>query len=409
MDNSDELCFSMGEIIMKENMQGRFCPYCGEWNSFANKQCKACGLEIPNTSHGSTSGGNRLPVVLLVCCVLVLAAGAIGYYISSVIGPSKGPDPGAESDSSSGNAVVTEIPQVSPDAEDVGYTAPPIPLTSFGGETAGNQLKIHSHVHDNYNNEYSEGLGGTNSNVENITEYLIGNQYRYFSFRIVLNYERRTDYHKDTYVRIYADGNKIYQSEIVRSGYKPTDVTLDMRGVEKLQVSICGSGDIRIVDAVLHNDEGFEQYSTMIPYTNKTDLSSVSLSHLQYWNGSSAEGGLRYISGTIKDSTGQLYDGAFAGTHENQDNWVEYDITDCGFKKLCGTIMMNTDSGGADTVTPIVAVYNGPWLEQLYKSEPVTNGSRNQYFEVDLKNSTQFRLQISGKYNIRLVNCYLYK
>ena len=195
----------------------------------------------------------------------------------------------------------------------------------------------------------------------------------------------------------------------MRSGFKPTDVTLDMRGVEKLQVGICGSGDIRIVDAVLHNDEGFEQYSTMIPYTNKTDLSSVSLSHLQYWNGSSAEGGLRYISGTIKDSTGQLYDGAFAGTHENQDNWVEYDITDCGFKKLCGTIIMNTDSGGADTVTPIVAVYNGPWLEQLYKSEPVTNGSRNQYFEVDLKNSTQFRLQISGKYNIRLVNCYLYK
>ena len=394
---------------MKENMQGRFCPYCGEWNSFANKQCKACGLEIPNTSHGSTSGGNRLPVVLLVCCVLVLAVGALGYYISSVIGPSTDPVSGAESDSSSGNAVVTEIPQVSPDAKDVGYTAPPIPLTSFGGETAGNQLKIHSHVHDNYNNEYSEGLGGTNSNVENITEYLIGNQYRYFSFRVVLNYERRTDYHKDTYVRIYADGNKIYQSEIVRSGFKPTDVTLDMRGVEKLQVGICGSGDIRIVDAVLHNDEGFEQYSTMIPYTNKTDLSSVSLSHLQYWNGSSAEGGLRYISGTIKDSTGQLYDGAFAGTHENQDNWVEYDITDCGFKKLCGTIIMNTDSGGADTVTPIVAVYNGPWLEQLYKSEPVTNGSRNQYFEVDLKNSTQFRLQISGKYNIRLVNCYLYK
>ena len=173
-------------------------------------------------------------------------------------------------------------------------------------------MKIHSHVHDNYNNEYSEGLGGTNSNVENITEYLIGNQYRYFSFRVVLNYERRTDYHKDTYVRIYADGNKIYQSEIVRSGFKPTDVTLDMRCVEKLQVGICGSGDIRIVDAVLHNDEGFEQYSTMIPYTNKTDLSSVSLSHLQYWNGSSAEGGLRYISGTIKDSTGQLYDGTFA-------------------------------------------------------------------------------------------------
>lgn len=409
MDNSDELCFSMGELIMKEKMQGRFCPYCGEWNSFANKQCKACGLEIPNTSHGSTSGGNRLPVVLLVCCVLVLAVGALGYYISSVIGPSTDPVSGAESDSSSGNAVVTEIPQVSSGAEDVGYTAPPIPLTSFGGETAGNQLKIHSHVHDNYNNEYNEGLGGVTSNVENITEYLIGNQYRYFSFRVVLNYERRTDYHKDTYVRIYADGNKIYQSEIVRSGFKPTDVTLDMRGVEKLQVGICGSGDIRIVDAVLHNDEGFEQYSTMIPYTNKTDLSSVSLSHLQYWNGSSAEGGLRYISGTIKDSTGQLYDGAFAGTHENQDNWVEYDITDCGFKKLCGTIIMNTDSGGADTVTPIVAVYNGPWLEQLYKSEPVTNGSRNQYFEVDLKNSTQFRLQISGKYNIRLVNCYLYK
>lgn len=70
---------------------------------------------------------------------------------------------------------------------------------------------------------------------------------------------------------------------------------------------------------------------------------------------------------------------------------------------------MNMDPGGVDEVTPIVAIYDGPWLTQLYKSDPVTNETGIQNFDISLENTKQFRLQISGKHNIRLVDCYLSK
>jgi hypothetical protein len=300
-------------------------------------------------------------------------------------------------------------PLVGSGANEHYYTAPAIRLTSFGGETTGNELVVHSHVHDNYNNEYDAGLGGTRSNVENVTEYLIGDQYKYFSFRIVLNYERRTDNHPDTFVQVYADGGLIYKSQKVCNGFKPEDVTLKIYGVEKLKVGICGQGDIRVVDPVLHNDEGYEQYSTMVPYRNTSALDRVPISDLEYWNGSSAEGGIEYITTTIRDNAGNTYASGYAGTHANQDNWVEYDITDCGYTKLTGTIVMNAEPEGADVATPIVAIYGGSGMRQLYKSDPVVKESGIQHFEVSLEDLSQFRLQISGKYNIRVVDCYLSK
>ena len=428
---------------MKENLQGRFCPNCGAWNLIINEQCTTCGADLLRSSEGKSDDGtwriipddiakepgpsivtenfnSTVPkskqlvrALVLVCCFLAVTA-AIGLLRS---GKEKQPEPITKPAVESENSVVSEISVISEEsealpeneAEEREYTAPSLRLTSFGGETTGDELVIHSHVHDNYNNEYAFGLGGTRSSVENITEYFIGDQYKYFSFRIVLNYERRTDYHPDTYVRIYADGSQVYKSKLVRSGFKPEDVTLDIRGVKKLRVGICGWGDIRIVDPVLHNDEGYEQYSTIVPYTNKQALDRVPLSYLEYWNGSSAEGGLRYITTPINDSEGNVYDTGYAGTHENQDNWVEYDINDCGYTKLIGTVIMNADPGGADTVTPVVAVYEGAWLRELYKSDPVTQESGIQHFEVSLKNAPQFRLQISGRHNIRLVDCYLCK
>ena len=410
---------------MKENMQGRYCPYCSAWNSITNRQCSVCGEDLPEVPMGSDdepwhvvpddptdSDTPIIPVVpvkpdprpkylvaaiLAVCCILVVSA--VGWLIYKItVKPPTPPTPTPENSTPS---------ETSTGVDEHEYTAPALLLTSFGGETTGDELVIHTDVHDNYNNKYDSGLGGTRSSVENTTEYLIGDQYKYF--RVVLNYERRTDYHPDTYVRVYADGSQVYKSKIVRSGFKPEDVTLDVRGVEKLKIGICGWGDIRVVDPVLHNDEGYEQYSTMVPYSNKQDLDRVPLSYLEYWNGSSAEGGLRYITTTIRDESGNIYGTGYCGTHEDQDNWVEYDISDCGFKKLTGTVIMNAEPGGVDTVTPVVAVYEGTWLRELYKSEPVTKGTSIQHFEVSLENAPQFRLQISGRYNIRLVDCYVSK
>ena len=70
---------------------------------------------------------------------------------------------------------------------------------------------------------------------------------------------------------------------------------------------------------------------------------------------------------------------------------------------------MNANPEGVDVATPVVAIYDSPSMTQLYKSDPVMNGSGRQHFEVNLENSSQFRLQISGKYNIRLVDCNLSK
>ena len=434
---------------MKENMQGCYCPYCSAWNSITNRQCSVCGEDLPEVPMGSddepwhvvpdgptdpdphiipdihdvTVRTDRRPkfivaAILAFCCILVVsAAGWLIYKITVTPPPSTPPtptpvitpSPEITAEPTPGSSTPSETPTPDTKVDEHEYTAPALLLTSFGGETTGDELVIHTDVHDNYNNKYDSGLGGTRSSVENITEYLIGDQYKYFSFRVVLNYERRTDYHPDTYVRVYADGSQVYKSKIVRSGFKPEDVTLDVRGVEKLKIGICGWGDIRVVDPVLHNDEGYKQYSTMVPYSNKQDLDRVPLSYLEYWNGSSAEGGLRYITTTIRDESGNIYGTGYCGTHEDQDNWVEYDISDCGFKKLTGTIIMNAEPGGVDTVTPVVAVYEGAWLRELYKSEPVTKGTSIQHFEVSLKNAPQFRLQISGRYNIRLVDCYISK
>ena len=147
----------------------------------------------------------------------------------------------------------------------------------------------------------------------------------------------------------------------------------------------------------------------MMPYTNKRNSDSVPLIDLEYWKGSSAEGGLRYLPATRPDSQGNQYTGSFAGTHPDQDNWVEYDITDCGYTKLTGTIIMNMNPAGKDEITPVLIIYDANTQEQLYKSDPVLPGSKNQHIDVNLQNTTKFKLQISGKYNVRLVDCYLTK
>lgn len=433
---------------MTDDMQKCLCQYCGTWNLITNKQCTACGATLSNSSNDNSdeeikhfkqantksvsdsSSLNNTPlpappstphwkqvlsVLLIICSVLVIAT-VVRLFASATTQEEKVPTESLYSTDGnskiSEDTAVSEIAESSIDEDTDGrvYTAPALRLTSFGGETSGNELIVHSNVHDNYNNEYDTGLGGSVHDVENCTEYLVGDQYKYFSFRVVLNYDRRTDYHPNTCVRVYADGSQIYVSPLVHNGFKPEDVTLNISGVERLKVGICGRVDIRVVDPVLHNDEGYEQYSTMVPYTNKQSKDSVPLSYLEYWNGSSAEGGLQYITTTIyDDSSGKMYDAGYAGTHENQDNWVEYDITDCGFKKISGTIIMNANPEGVDVATPIVAIYDSPSMTQLYRSNPIMKGSSRQHFEVNLENSSQFRLQISGKYNIRLVDCNLSK
>lgn len=429
----------MSDMNVTEKIQGYYCQYCGKWNSYLDKKCTFCGADYTPDTNNETPFWNDvdpprkksiLPAILIACLITALATIAGGYIITK---NSSGEDPEyAQEDPAAFAAEATaettaetmseastettvestnETAQVSAESKEDAheYTAHSLRLTSFGGETSGDELAIYSPVYDNYKNEYDAGLGGTRSGVENVTEYLIGDQYKYLSFRIVLNYERRTDYHPDTYVRIYADGSQIYKSKLVANGFKPEDVTLDIRGVEKIKVGICGNADIRIVDAVLHNNEGYEQYSTMMPYTNKRNSDSVPLIDLEYWKGSSAEGGLRYLPATRPDSQGNQYTGSFAGTHPDQDNWVEYDITDCGYTKLTGTIIMNMNPAGKDEITPVLIIYDANTQEQLYKSDPVLPGSKNQHIDVNLQNTTKFKLQISGKYNVRLVDCYLTK
>jgi hypothetical protein len=121
------------------------------------------------------------------------------------------------------------------------------------------------------------------------------------------------------------------------------------------------------------------------------------------------EGGLKYDSGMIIDSTGKKYDGTFYGTHKDQNNWVSYDIADCGFTKFSGTIIMNPNPGGLDTVSPVVVIYENEWNRELYRSEPVKAGSAAQHFEVSLQNTKELKVQISGEYNVRIVDCYLSK
>jgi hypothetical protein len=91
---------------MTENMQGRYCPYCGALNSITNRQCSVCGEDLPEVPMDSddeswhvvpnddpndsdqsiipdrtyrTDSRSKflVPAILAFCCVLVLSAAGL--------------------------------------------------------------------------------------------------------------------------------------------------------------------------------------------------------------------------------------------------------------------------------------------------------------------------------------------
>ena len=70
--------------------------------------------------------------------------------------------------------------------------------------------------------------------------------------RVVLDYDARTQTSDDVYLWIYADGNLVYQSQLVTAGCDPQDFKIDLTGVNKLKVVIRGRNMLRLVDCILY-------------------------------------------------------------------------------------------------------------------------------------------------------------
>jgi len=109
----------------------------------------------------------------------------------------------------------------------------------------------YSFVQDNLGNTYDNGLGGVDV-FDNFQEYEINGEFNTISGTIVLNFDFRLMPHFETFVRIFGDGELLYESPLITVGVGPEPFSVDITDVDVLRVSIFGQHMIRIVDCILY-------------------------------------------------------------------------------------------------------------------------------------------------------------
>lgn len=412
-----------------------FCPKCGAQNVKGAKTCSDCGhvFEIEPGPELPDSGGKDYKKI-------IMAAGAVIGLILLVVlvfrlingdGPGPGPitishdsisstqennDPEDsktvnDNESSEGTESITE-PAADP-TEAPSLAAPQF-LTEFDGEIKTDNpelclVSLSGRIRDNYGNYYSNAIGGKTTEADNATSYRLAGKYKWFFGRVILNYERRTDYHDNTFLYIYGDGRELYKSKQVRNGVELQDIKLDVSGVEWLRIQIRGCNDIRLVDAGLSNEDDPEYFSTMVKYSNERGYSPVDISELDFCNGSSAMGGLQILKGQVTDNYGNTYSGALAGTDAGAKNWVIYDIDGCGYKTISGRVILNSEYRDVQSGDTYMRIYTDDSSQAVYTSKLVTKGMVPEDFSVDISGVSKLKIEIQGCNYIRLVNCQLSK
>ena len=414
-----------------------FCPNCGAQNVKGANTCSDCGYvfkiesgtELPEKGKKDykkiiMAAGATLGIILLVVLFCISnkgdGPGTILITHDSISSTPNDNDTGEDmisDDSESAEkaeSITDSTSDSTPDSAEVLPLAAPQFLTEFDGEIKADNpelclVTLSGRIRDNYGNYYSNAIGGKTTEADNAASYRLAGKYKWFFGRVILNYERRTDYHDNTFLYIYGDGRELYKSKQVRNGVELQDIKLDVSGVEWLRIQIRGCNDIRLVDAGLSNEDDPEYFSTMVKYSNERGYSPVDISELDFCNGSSAMGGLQILKGQVTDNYGNTYSGALAGTDAGAKNWVIYDIDGCGYKTISGRVILNSEYRDVQSGDTYMRIYTDNSSQAVYTSKLVTKGMVPEDFSVDISGVSKLKIEIQGCNYIRLVNCQLSK
>lgn len=410
-----------------------FCPKCGAQNVRGAKTCSDCGhvFEIEPGPELPDSGGKDYKKIIMVAGAVIGLILLVVLVFRLINGDGPGPitishdsisstqenndpeDSKAVNDNESSEETESIADSVADPTEAPPLAAPQF-LTEFDGEIKADNpelclVTLSGRIRDNYGNYYSNAIGGKTTEADNATSYRLAGKYKWFFGRVILNYERRTDYHDNTFLYIYGDGRELYKSKQVRNGVELQDIKLDVSGVEWLRIQIRGCNDIRLVDAGLSNEDDPEYFSTMVKYSNERGYSPVDISELDFCNGSSAMGGLQILKGQVTDNYGNTYSGALAGTDADVKNWVIYDIDGCGYKTISGRVILNSEYRDVQSGDTYMRIYKDDSSQAVYTSKLVTKGMVPEDFSVDISGVSKLKIEIQGCNYIRLVNCQLSK
>lgn len=410
-----------------------FCPECGARNDMGVNACIDCGhvfkQEQPLTSGPSEptqlpgpaiSPGAKLAIGAFIAAIVIIAGVVVWKKEHNkhmlMIASESTEDKSDEGDGVPNDADNKEVSEVDAQkAEDTvaeSIVAEPQLLINFNGEIRYDDqekrlVNIEGTIRDNYGNYYTNGIGGQMTNVDNSSEFRLAGKYKWFFGRVVLAFDFRTDYHEDTFLYIYGDGRELYKSKQVRNGVELQDIQLDVTGIDWLRIQIRGCNDIRLVDAGVSNVNDSRQFSTMIKYTNRREYSPVAINELEFYNGSSANKGINILTDTVRDNYGNTYTGGLAGMNSGVPNWVIYDISDCGYTRISGRVVLNAEFSQAQSTDTFVKIYTDGSNTPTYTSSLVTMGMKPEDFSVDISDASDLKIEIQGSNYIRVVNCQL--
>ena len=264
---------------------------------------------------------------------------------------------------------------------------------------------------DNFGTTYKNAIAGGTSEMENADEYILDGKYRSIAGRVVMNYDKRANVGKDTYVRIYGDGKLLWESGRVTRGFVPQDFQVNITGVNRMKLTIQGCNFIRLVDCVISEEETITGNSTAEGIIdNIVSGDHAEISEIDWYSSSMqlspSEGGLVFYGNAV-DNNGTVYNStAIGGRAADTENWNSYKISGA-YSSITGKVILNNAYSDVVSESTRFRIYADG--EVVYKSQPVTAGRGPQEFNVNLKGVEDLRLEVFGANYMRVVDCTLNK
>ena len=264
---------------------------------------------------------------------------------------------------------------------------------------------------DNFGTTYKSAIAGGTSEMENADEYILDGKYRSIAGRVVMNYDTRANVGKDTYVRIYGDGNLLWESGRVTRGFVPEDFQVDITGVSRMKLTIQGCNFIRLVDCVISEEEKIIGNSTAEGIIdNIVSGDHAEIKDLDWYSSSMqlspSEGGIVFY-GSAVDNNGTVYNSSsFGGRASDTENWNSYKISGA-YSSITGKVILNNAYSDIVSENTQFRIYADG--EVVYESLSVTAGRGPQEFNVSLEGVEDLRLGVVGANYMRVVDCTLNK
>ena len=264
---------------------------------------------------------------------------------------------------------------------------------------------------DNFGTTYKNAIAGGTSEMENADEYILDGKYRSIAGRVVMNYDKRANVGKDTYVRIYGDGKLLWESGRVTRGFVPQDFQVNITGVSRMKLTIQGCNFIRLVDCVISEEETITGNSTAEGIIdNIVSGDHAEISEIDWYSSSMqlspSEGGLVFYGNAV-DNNGTVYNStAIGGRAADTENWNSYKISGA-YSSITGKVILNNAYSDVVSESTRFRIYADG--EVVYESQPVTAGRGPQEFNVNLKGVEDLRLEVFGANYMRVVDCTLNK